>query len=126
MAEKLFAWKPLLRIRSQEWLTSAAYSSALSDEVIASGWLGYPGASEEQITSAEQRLGMSLPPSYREFLRLTNGWRRTTSFIGQMWSAEQIKSLSVEHQEWTDIWRDTDPDCPEARYLPSAVQTSEA
>jgi hypothetical protein len=42
-----------------------------------------------------------------------------------MWSAKQIKPFAVENQEWIDIWHDTDPDCPEARYLPSAVQISE-
>src|SRR5690348_3068174 len=51
VAEKSFAWEPLLRTWGQEWLTSAEYRSVLSDEVIASGWLGYPGASEEQIAS---------------------------------------------------------------------------
>ena len=125
MAEKSFAWEPLLRTWSRVWLTSAEHRSVLSAEVIASGWLGFPNASEEQITSAEQRLGMSLPPSYREFLQVTNGWRRTTYFIEQMWSAKQIKPFAVENQEWIDIWHYTDPDCPEARYLPSAVQISE-
>jgi hypothetical protein len=95
MAEKSFAWEPLLRTWSREWLTSAEYGSVLSAEVIASGWLGFPSASEEQITSAEQRLGMSLPPSYTAFLHVTNGWRRTTHFIEQMRSAEQIKPFAV-------------------------------
>src|SRR5690349_11001386 len=81
MTEKSFAWEPLLRSWSQEWLTSAEYRSVLSDEVIASGWLGYPAANKEQIARVEQRLGIALPPSYREFLRTTNGWRRTTYFI---------------------------------------------
>lgn len=125
MAEKSFAWEPLLRTWSQERLTSAEYRSVLPDEVIASEWLGYPGAREKEITSAEQRLAMSLPPSYWEFLRVTNGWRRTSPFIERVWSVEQVKSFAIENQEWIDIWRDTDPDCPEARYLPSAVQISE-
>jgi cell wall assembly regulator SMI1 len=89
-------------------------------EVITSGWLGYPGASAEQIASAELRLGKPLPPSYREFMRVTNGWRRTSPFIEQVWTAEQVKPFAIENQEWIDIWRDIDPDCPEARYLPSA------
>jgi hypothetical protein len=67
---------------------------------------------------------MALPPSYREFLRVTNGWRRTSPFIEQMWPLEQMKPFAFENQEWIDIWRDTDPDCPEARYLPSAIQIS--
>jgi hypothetical protein len=47
----------------------------LADEVIQSGWLGYPGATEAQLVAGEQRLGQPLPPSYWEFLHVTNGWR---------------------------------------------------
>ena len=42
--------------------------------VIASGWLGTPGANEAQIGAVEQRLNTTLPPSYRAFLKRTNGW----------------------------------------------------
>ncbi|MBK7585399.1 MAG: SMI1/KNR4 family protein [Myxococcales bacterium] len=35
-----------------------------------------PGASGADIAAAEQRLGRSLPPSYREFLMLHDGWSR--------------------------------------------------
>jgi SMI1/KNR4 family protein SUKH-1/HEAT repeat protein len=120
-----FAWEPLLNTWSQEWLNVREYTVEAPDEVIESGWLGYPGASEEQIAGAEQRLGTILPPSYREFLRVTNGWRRTSPFIEQIWPAEQIKPFAVENQEWIDIWREVDAESPEARYLPSAVQISE-
>ena len=34
------------------------------------------GASEAEIIAAEKRLGRSLPPSYREFLMLHDGWPR--------------------------------------------------
>ncbi|GGS73313.1 hypothetical protein GCM10010156_35210 [Planobispora rosea] len=37
-------------------------------------WLGSPGVAESEIVQHEQRLGVRLPPSYREFLRVTNGW----------------------------------------------------
>lgn len=40
------------------------------------GLVGNPGASEQAIEAAEQRIGRSLPPSYREFLRRHDGWPR--------------------------------------------------
>lgn len=40
------------------------------------GLVPNPGASEEAIAAAEKRLGFSLPPSYREFLRHHDGWPR--------------------------------------------------
>lgn len=33
-----------------------------------------PGASERAVAEAEQRLGIPLPPSYRAFLMLNDGW----------------------------------------------------
>jgi hypothetical protein len=42
-----------------------------------------------------------------------------------MWQGEHIKPFTIENQEVIDIWRDSGPDCPEARYLPSAIQVSE-
>jgi hypothetical protein len=36
--------------------------------------LHFPSASEANIQSAESRLGIRLPPSYREFLGISNGW----------------------------------------------------
>ncbi|MFJ9863839.1 SMI1/KNR4 family protein [Streptomyces sp. NPDC101165] len=36
--------------------------------------LGRPGADEAAIAAAEERLGRRLPPSYREFLAVSDGW----------------------------------------------------
>jgi hypothetical protein len=74
----------------------------LPPEVIESGWFGYPGATEEQIAQAEARLGTALPPSYRAFLTITNGWRQTTPFINRLWSTEEIDWFNVRHQKWLD------------------------
>jgi hypothetical protein len=37
---------------------------------------GHTGASDTAVRVAEQRLGRPLPPSYREFLRICDGWPR--------------------------------------------------
>ena len=38
------------------------------------GWLGDEPASEEAVTAVEERFGVRLPPSYRNFLLTSNGW----------------------------------------------------
>ncbi|MFC3994359.1 SMI1/KNR4 family protein [Nocardiopsis sediminis] len=38
-------------------------------------WLGFEPAGEEEILAAEQRLGVRLPPTYRNFLLTSNGWK---------------------------------------------------
>ena len=63
-------------------------------EVAATGWLGFPGASEAEIAAAEARLDATLPPSYREFLTTTNGWRQTGPFIDRLWSTHEVVWLS--------------------------------
>lgn len=40
------------------------------------GLIGHPGASRVAIDAAEARVGHTLPPSYREFLALYDGWPR--------------------------------------------------
>ena len=107
--DSAFNWLPLLERWSRQWLNVREYITELPDEVIESGWLGYPGASEQQIHDLEQRFGRSLPGSYRSFLRLTNGWRRTSPFIEQLWSTAEVDYFHVRNQEWIDILIDVAP-----------------
>lgn len=98
-----FNWEIFLRRWSQELLKSVNNDQQqLSQEVIKAGWLGYPGATKEQIICAETRLGTTLPPSYREFLKVSNGWRQTTPFIHKLWSTEEIEWFSRKRPDWID------------------------
>lgn len=47
---------------------------AMSPERWEAGWAGAQPASEEAIVAVEERLGVRLPPSYRNFLKVSNGW----------------------------------------------------
>ena len=67
-------------------------------------WLGYEGASIEAIQVAEARLGIILPPSYKQFLLVTNGWRDTSSFVDKMWSVGEIDWFAMLSKEWVDGW----------------------
>jgi len=99
-----YNWEKLLQSWNRDILTSGEYRSYLPAEVIASGWLGFPGASEAQIEQAERRLKTKLPPSYREFLKITNGWRMTTPFIWRLWPTEEIEWFSVRRPDWVRSW----------------------
>jgi SMI1 / KNR4 family (SUKH-1) len=67
-----------------------------------------PGASAAQIANVERRLGAPLPPSYRAFLELHNGW---TEFTGgamilptdehdKPWVAKRIKRFHDHIREF--------------------------
>ena len=76
----------------------------LSPDVIASVWLGFEGASEEEIVSLEARLGATLPPSYRSFLAETNGWRDCGPFIYDLWASANVRWFRDRNQAWIDAY----------------------
>lgn len=99
-----FDWRIFLERWSHEWLTSAHIAvESLPSEVVASGWVGYPGATETQIAQAEGRLGARLPASYRTFLAVSNGWQ-ATNFSDGLWPIERVEWLSRHDPDFIDIW----------------------
>jgi cell wall assembly regulator SMI1 len=83
-------WRELLSTWSREILAVDRYREAFSLDVVAAEWLGYPVATQEEIAQAEARLGSALPPSYRTFLTVTNGWRRTTHLVARVQPVSEI------------------------------------
>ncbi|MEW2078577.1 SMI1/KNR4 family protein [Streptomyces sp. NPDC013433] len=85
MTENLpFDWRSFLLEWSGEWADSLPDGEARSEEDEAARqarWLGFPPASEERITALEKRLGRRMPPSYREFLKVSDGWRHAGGFV---------------------------------------------
>ncbi|MET8383405.1 SMI1/KNR4 family protein [Streptosporangium canum] len=61
-------------------------------------WLGMNPASEAEILQQEERLGRRLPPSYRGFLQVSNGWDEQ--------SITSLHLLPITEVGWT---RDVDP-----------------
>jgi hypothetical protein len=121
-----FDWYPFLKRWSEEWLADGKYRAGASPETIASGWLGYAGATAEQIAAVEEHIGVTLPPSYRAFLGVSNGWRDTSPFINRLWSTEEIEWLSVRNQDLIDVWEEyPQDDFWESRYLPTALEISD-
>lgn len=112
-----FAWQELLSQWGREIIAEDELAEQLPPEVRASGWLGYPGATDEQISAAETRLGTTFPPSYREFLKVTNGWRMTTSFIERLWSTDEVAWMVDQDPDTVAIWEEYDDDVDDAEYL---------
>ena len=128
-----FDWQGLLTGWSAELLRDpeflADHVDTMSPEAIASGWVGYPPASEEQIAALEYRIGATLPPSYRAFLAVSNGWRQTSTFIDRVWSTEDVDWFAVRHQDWIDAYaepaREADGGAAYADELQSTLQVSD-
>lgn len=111
-----FDWAAFWREYNQELLASAHLAEALryrDDEGLqaatAAGWLGRPGATEEQLRSVEARLGSPLPPSYREFLAFSNGWWYPSGFIPRLWRTDEIEWLAVSDPHVIEAWSIGEP-----------------
>ncbi|MGW1954462.1 SMI1/KNR4 family protein [Streptomyces sp. NPDC001920] len=79
-----FDWRSLLLKWSGEWADSLPDDETRSEDDEAARqarWLGFPPASEERIAAMEKRLGRRMPPSYREFLKVSDGWRHAGGFV---------------------------------------------
>lgn len=96
-----------------------------------------PGASDGEIQEAEARLGVHLPPSYREFLRESNGLvcfpglGRLSAAAEIGWfrdlSGEWCEILDEDAENWSTIPRSTEypnDDWP-APYVRNLLQVSE-
>lgn len=105
-----FDWESFL------WQWSHAVIESMDDadkeqlplEILESGWLGYPGATEDQIVRTEARLQLTLPPSYRDFLKVTNGWRQTAKQTDKsnhrLWSVEDLELFINRHPQWIHVF----------------------
>lgn len=100
----LAEWRHFLAQWSREAARLDGYPTDHSRSPLAPGWLGYDGATEEQIIRAELRLAVTLPPSYRTFLKASNGWRFVDSVISKLWSIEEIEWFTMRHHDWIDQW----------------------
>ncbi|WP_406130602.1 SMI1/KNR4 family protein [Streptomyces sp. NBC_00989] len=86
-----FDWWSFLLGWSGEWADSLLDSETRGegDEAARRArWLGSPPASEERIAAMEERLGRQMPPSYREFLKVSDGWRHAGGFVGLLAGTE--------------------------------------
>lgn len=97
----MFDWQTFLKKLSIELIADG--EDHFTDKTKKSGWLGASGATEEQITAAETRLGTKLPHSYREFLKVSNGWK-FSDFDEKLYPVAEIEWHYTRNQEIVDAW----------------------
>ncbi|WP_035140782.1 SMI1/KNR4 family protein [Fischerella sp. PCC 9605] len=101
-------WQSFLQEFSQYQLACMEdkVKATLPSQVLTSGWLGLRGATEVQITALETRLGQKLPPSYRAFLLVSNGWPGEGIYGGMntLLMAEQVDWFINRHADWIETW----------------------
>ncbi len=101
-----FDWRNFLEQFSQRLLSDEQLQAQQSQEILDSRWLGFAGATNDEIQKVEDRLGIELPPSYRQFLHTSNGWRNSGKIISRIWSTNEIAWFRVRNQDWIDAYTD--------------------
>jgi SMI1 / KNR4 family (SUKH-1) len=110
-----FDWKSCIRqwSRKQIELLTEREKAQLPLDILESYYLGCPGATEEQIYSAEERLDVTFPPSYRKFLKTSNGLRSTSGYDFLFYSTEEIDWYVLDNKEiidnWSETWKEKKP-----------------
>jgi hypothetical protein len=115
-----FNWRNLLDQFNQRLLEDNEIRARQPLEVLNAGWLGFGGASAAEIEAVEHRLGTELPPSYRQFLQTSNGWRDSGNFIHRIWSTTEIAWFKERNQDWIDAYvhpYKNLPETPDAEYF---------
>jgi len=100
-------WPDLLQSWSRHILATGDDRDVLPAQGIdkQNPWIGYPGAGEEQIAQAESRLNTQLPESYREFLKISNGWPAGGSYVARILPVEEIEWVSTRQRDWLEYWK---------------------
>ncbi|MHA6761888.1 SMI1/KNR4 family protein [Streptacidiphilus sp. PAMC 29251] len=102
-------WRTFLEQWSAEWIAGHDPDSdpPLDQDVVRDVWLGHGPASEAEVAAAEARLGRRLPPSLREFMLVSNGWRDAGNFIYQLAGTTELDWLrNTDDRHWIEIWED--------------------
>ncbi|WP_019929103.1 SMI1/KNR4 family protein [Nocardia sp. BMG111209] len=84
--------------RADQFLSAAQRSA---------GWLGFEPASADDIAAAEQRLGVRLPPAYRNFLLTSNGWN-TISYAVDLLPIAEVGWFPDVEPELIRAWEGTE------------------
>ncbi|TVL93743.1 SMI1/KNR4 family protein [Streptomyces sp. SAJ15] len=127
-------WRPFLKRWSEEWVDAhdPERDQPLEAEVARDRWLGFAPATAEEVAAAEARLGRALPPSLREFLLTTDGWRDAGVFIYRLAGAAELAWLADADEDsgWIEAYSDTEffdeeeDEEPEGRILARSLRLS--
>ncbi|MFJ9644021.1 SMI1/KNR4 family protein [Streptomyces sp. NPDC004244] len=125
-------WQPFLERWSGEWVDAhdPEQDLPLADGVARERWLGFAPATAEAVAATEARLGRTLPPSLREFLLTSDGWRNAGVFIHRLAGAAELAWLADtdEGPGWIEAYRDTEfheeDEEPEGRIIARSLRLS--
>jgi hypothetical protein len=91
MADENFDWRSFLVRWSEEWADACGADISRGKQDEEARRLGFAPASGVRIAALEEQLGHRLPPSYRAFLEVSDGWRHAGGFVWLLAGTEQAR-----------------------------------
>ena len=125
-------WRLFLKKWDQELREAESYISdrcgvGLTDmesdgSKVRSGLITYAGATGQQLSEAEERLDTSLPPSYRNLLKASNGFRPVGFGFEKFHSSESVEWFVTGYDYWINAYLEGTedlalPTVPDDRYF---------
>lgn len=151
-----YDWLPFLKQCNQQTLARLT-TRDYSDETLAlmgiahahltSDWMGFSGASEATIAALEARLGATLPPSYRAFLSVSDGFCQPAMLVPRIFSSHEVDwfrntnpaegseeaiaqgralfgTIEIPDEEYFIYGKDQDPITMRDAYIPATLRIS--
>jgi hypothetical protein len=117
-----YPWRDLMQRWSELWLGPDQNETdrRFPDSAHQQQWLGRDGAGEARIAALEERLGAALPPSYRQFLSVSDGWSHVDDHNGPLLTTTEVGWLRDLDPETVEIWgkdEPTDRRIPDEQYF---------
>lgn len=99
-------WRDFLSSYSDDYLRLADEKEVADLDKVQreSRWLGYEPASVDAIHATEERLGISLPPGYRNFLLASNGWRDIDPELSELLKVDELGWFPEKEPELLRAW----------------------
>ncbi|MEV0847708.1 SMI1/KNR4 family protein [Streptomyces sp. NPDC049954] len=109
-------WREFLERWNTEWLAVTAPEDRERALPEGGSRLGYAPAGADRIAALEQRIGLPLPPSFRGFLEVSDGWREAGCFISRLSGADGVEWYGDPYDQ-AEGWADLLPEEPSERDL---------
>jgi hypothetical protein len=96
-------WKDFLKDVSEAVTKSEDLQSKFESERD-SKWLGFSEATDSEISKSEARLKIVLPPSYKQFLKASNGFKQLNTFVWDILPVEKIDWIKYLDPEFYELY----------------------
>ena len=74
-------------------------------------------SSDVEISELEKRICFELPPSYKQFLKVTNGFKVVNQFFGNLFQVNLVQPLIKFDPDFVDIWTRNDFEVSDETYF---------